>query len=225
MRLKKIAAAALALAMTVSMVSVPVFAAEGDNGEGVSQTTVNFKEKSNHTDQGGGAKDAGTASTDVKIIYSTDATQLSVTVPIAITFAVDGEKNLIAPTSYGITNESVIPVYVKEITVSGKDNGYNLIDTVTSTGAKNMQLTMVAGTDEIKLKTNSVTLTQAENQTIGTANQWNIPAKKGQDGTKLSITFKNGKVDAVDPDWATVTNKNGVELFRITYTIEAGAVK
>ena len=217
MRLKKIAAAALALAMTASMMAVPAFAAEGDHGEGVATTNPSTTYNNN-----------GKAETQVKLVYDTDINQLSVTVPISVTFAVLNNNTLAVPTTYAITNNSYIPVHVDKLEVKQSEGNtkYSLVDDFTdktkSTNEIKLAMTPADGT-AVQLKSASQTETD---QNI-TKSEWNIGAAKFEQSEKapttLGITFE-GSVNGVDAGWIKEAN-NGAHLFTLVYTVAAGAAQ
>lgn len=194
MKLKKIAAAAVAMAMAVSMLSVPVFAAEGESvGTDSNGTLTDHK-----------------ASTTVNVIYSNDASQLSVTVPISVTFAVKSNGEFVCPTNYKLVNKSVVPVYVDDISVTEVTEGYSLVASATT--AKQIQLTMKAGSD-----TTGLALIGTNSQTY-TKSNWEMAATTNDEGTPLAVSF-SGKAGAAESAWA---KKDATQLFKIVYTIKAG---
>ena len=215
MKLKKFAAAAVAMVMAVSMLSVPVWAAD-TQGEGEKVTNVGTNVSSNLTN--------GSASTNVNVIYSNSSSQLSVTVPIAITFAVKNDKTFICPSddAYNIVNNSVVPVHVTTVNVATVENNgdYTLVsDTDFNTASGNVaKLKMQNGTD-----TDSLELTASD--TNGTAlditpANWNLAATGDTSGkNKLTLKFSDGAVNNVDAKWV---NSTETTLFKITYTVAAG---
>lgn len=208
MRLKKVAAAAVAMVMAVSMLSVPVFAAAGDDGESATGS-VNFNDTTN--------KNAGTAATEVYVMYSKQSTQLSVTVPTKVVIAVKESKSIIGPDNYTITNNSVLPVYVKSMKVE-QIGDYQLTDSAPAATDQKINLKMKPGTNGEEFSVS----TTGKNQTTDVtpkAGNWDISAETGKN--TLNITF-DGSVGKVDSKWATDTNATGVHLFTITYTIAAG---
>lgn len=219
MRLKKVAAAAVAMVMAVSMLSVPAFAVE------TSGTTTKTDSAAKYEDVGEGVESnldttKGTASTKVNVIYSSSSAQLSVTVPISVTFAVWNDLSLITPSegTYKIVNNSSVPVHVTSVEVTPAENAeYQLVsDVKNATGIdKAMQLTMKVGTQEIKLESNSDKSAKEQNPTAG---QWDIAAK-GETNSSLTATFSDGAVNKIDANWI---KKDATTLFNITYTVKAG---
>ena len=210
MRLKKIAAAALAVAMTASMMAVPAFAA-GTNGEDVDTVTNN------------GTLTNRSASTDVKVIYSETSTQISATVPLYVTFAIKNDRTFIYPTAdYEIKNNSVVPIYVDEIKVKMKDDKTELTDTIdTSAEKQQVKLAMQPGNGD-KLQLKATDNTDGDVQSI-TKSAWQMDAKDGTNAN-LKITFSDGEVNKVDTSWikALNTQDHGTTLFTVVYTIKAG---
>ena len=97
MKKMKMVIPALALAASMSMTAFA--AGEAQQGQAVDTASSNLFE-------------AGTASTQVKVVYTKDVSQLSATVPLSITFAVLSTGEFITPEGYGITNNSVVPIHV-----------------------------------------------------------------------------------------------------------------
>lgn len=111
MKKMKMVIPALALAASMSMTAFA--AGEAQQGQAVDTASSN-------------AFEAGTASTQVKVVYTKDVSQLSATVPLSITFAVLSTGEFITPEGYGITNNSVVPIHVSEIKVSDIAGGVRI---------------------------------------------------------------------------------------------------
>ena len=232
MRLKKVAAAAVAMVMAVSMLSVPVFAAGADDSTGAGTTTTTPSEDPDangakvDTGTPSSTSGTGTASTEVYLKYAESNTQLSVTVPIKVTFAVKDNGEFITPkaASYQIKNNSLVPVYVDKIAVTGVASNYSFADNSAPTG-KVVKLTMQAGDANtntaglVKLDT-----TNSKEEQEVTQKGWQLKAAKKSGETitadTLNVKFE-GKVGEVDSDLAD----NAVTLCHITYTIKAGTAK
>ena len=211
MRLKKIAAAAVAMVMAMSMMAVPVFAATGS-------ASVAGESKFDANDN--------TAHTDVLIVYTNEGGNLSVTVPMNLTFAVTSTGEIKYPSNYKIVNNSVVPVHVTNIAVSRSDADYTLGAEANGKVAKlSMTATAKDGkTDTVNFVADSPlgkNQNQKYGQTADTINVWNIGARESEaKGTELALTFPNSKIDpnAIKAAWA-----NKAEYFcDITYTIAAG---
>ena len=112
--MKKMKMVIPALALTASMSMTAFAAGEAQQGQAVDTASSN-------------AFEAGTASTQVKVVYTKDVSQLSATVPLSITFAVLSTGEFITPEGYGITNNSVVPIHVSEIKVSDIAEGYEFV--------------------------------------------------------------------------------------------------
>lgn len=212
MRLKKIAAAAVAMVMAVSMMAVPVFAAAG---------TVDI------SDQAPFDADTNQASTKVNLVYSSAANNLSVTVPLNLTFAIKSDGTLQFPNDYKIINNSVVPVHVTNIQVTMIDGDYALVNA--EPAERQVRLSMTANSDGAHDTVHFVANEKAQNepQTFGqdaaTKKAWVIAAGKllsgNATGKELTLTFgDDGKVGSIKTDWA---NK-ATEFCSITYTIAAG---
>lgn len=207
MRLKKIAAAAVAMVMAMSMMAVPVFAATGSAS---TDTPTEFGSTDNK------------AHTDVLIVYTNEAGNLSVTVPMNLTFAVKSDGTILYPNTYKIVNNSVVPVHVTNIAVSMSDTTYTLGDEANGKVAKlSMTATAKDGSTDIVnfVADSAVNKNQTYGQTAETIKAWNIGARESAtEGTELALTFPNSKVGDIKAAWA-----NGAEYFcDITYTIAAG---
>lgn len=191
--MKKIIAVILTLAMMCCL-GVSAFAADG---EGVG-SDGNFS--------------SGSATTTVSIKFSTDSSQLSASVPLAVTLAVKNDKSIVAPanTAYKITSTCLIPIHVSGISVT-TSSGVKLV-TNTPAADGEIKLALKAGTDSIALA--APTAATAAPQTIGTAAQWNIAASE-----TLGLTFENGAVYNIPSAWATTAT----QIFTVTYTLAAGS--
>lgn len=247
---KKLAAAALAVVMALSM-SVPAFAAADgtvkNQGQAVSSENykgdgqVESKLTTDSSNTGNAAPTTGTASTNVKLIYSEDATQLTVTVPLSVTFAVQDSGKFVTPTNYTIINGSRIPVYVtgieiKEVNSTPKYTFVNDEESVTE-GSMNVYLSIAPKKGKVTTAASDYDAGQnkagdavkfGSTTQISDKTQWNMSAKGG-DTNALNMTF-DGKIGSIDAAWASDQIKNdttkgsnkGVHLFTITYTIKAG---
>lgn len=214
-KMKKLAAAALAVAMAVSMLTLPAWAA--GQGEEVDTTSPNeFKN--------------GSASTNVNIKYSTDTSQLTVTVPLNITFAVKSTGEFVTPTegTYYIQNNSIVPIHVEKIEAKFEDNTFSEYSFVNSNNSLTdkqvyLKLSQAATTTEADTsKGNSVTF-ETPNESNSLKGKWNIAAMTNDgltnEGPKLSLKFEgNMYKQNISNKWANSTPK----LCTITYTIAAG---
>lgn len=186
--MKKIASMILALVL-VSSFSATAFAADGEEiGNSRDFTT-------------------GTASTEVNLKFSSDASQLSASVPLSVTLAVKKDMSLAAPdaTAYKISNTGPIPFHVSDISVATETN-YALVTTAPAS-AGDIKLTLAAGSDDIALAASS----SPSQQVIAAPAQWNVAPSNN-----LGLTLKNGSVFSIG-DWTSAT-----KVFTITYTIAAG---
>ena len=129
MKKMKMVIPALALAASMSMTAFA--AGEAQQGQAVDTASSNLFE-------------AGTASTQVKVVYTKDVSQLSATVPLSITFAVLSTGEFITPEGYGITNNSVVPIHVSEIKVSDIAEGYEFVTNEDEVSGKKIRLQMNA---------------------------------------------------------------------------------
>lgn len=127
MKKMKMVIPALALAASMSMTAFA--AGEAQQGQAVDTASSN-------------AFEAGTASTQVKVVYTKDVSQLSATVPLSITFAVLSTGEFITPEGYGITNNSVVPIHVSEIKVSDIAEGYEFVANEDDVSGKKIRLQM-----------------------------------------------------------------------------------
>lgn len=152
----------------------------------------------------------GQASTAVKLVYSDDVSQISATVPLSITFAVEKDGSFVCPTGYQIVNNSVVPIHVSGMQIAEVASGYTLVDSDKVTG-KQIKLTMKTAGDSIKL-IGSENAAATQRLTDG---GWDISTGSNN---SLAITFENGKVGSIDAAWAN----GAARLFTIRYTFEAG---
>ena len=152
----------------------------------------------------------GQASTDVKLVYSDDLSQISATVPLSITVAVEKDGQFICPKGYKIINNSVVPIHVSGLQIAEVSSGYTLVDTDRVT-EKQIKLTMKTAGDSVKLTGND-SGPAAQRLTAG---GWDILTG---DNNTLPVTFENGKVGTIDAAWAN----GAAKLFTIRYTFEAG---
>ena len=231
-KMNRIAAAALAVVMAVGVMAMPAFATSYNTkvGENVSDDTFNWS--STNTDD---TAKTGTASTDVHLVYSTAASQLSVTVPISVTFAVKSTGDFVCPTdkAYYIENNSVVPVHVEGIKAefdktgsSAKFSNYSFVssDTTLTTGQVYLKMSQSGSSetdDEVTSTTGSATF-EKELKKSDLAGSWNIKAKKNEtsaSGVQMQLKFE-GKMFAgdIDASWAN----SDVKMCTITYTIAAG---
>ena len=131
--MKKLVSRFMAVLMVMTMIlsmSMTAFAAgEAQQGQAVDTASSNLFE-------------AGTASTQVKVVYTKDVSQLSATVPLSITFAVLSTGEFITPEGYGITNNSVVPIHVSEIKVSDIAEGYEFVTNEDEVSGKKIRLQM-----------------------------------------------------------------------------------
>ena len=217
MRLKKIAAAAVAMVMAVSMMAVPVFADAGK---------VSIDENPTAFDNTNQAK------TEVKLVYSDANGNLSVTVPLHVTFAVDSQGKLTYPDNYKIVNNSVVPVHVTDIKVTMLDQDYVLVNTTPAANAQEVKLSMTATSNEKSDTVNFVAtkggtnVEQTFTKTGTNCEAWNIPAGKKLSGdvtgTALPLTFgTDGAVGSIKADWAN----EATQFCNIIYTVAAGVAK
>ena len=156
------------------------------------------------------AFEAGTASTQVKVVYTKDVSQLSATVPLSITFAVLSTGEFITPEGYGITNNSVVPIHVSEIKVSDIAEGYEFVANEDDVSGKKIRLQM-----QPENGSNSITLKGYSGGEAFNKSDWVIETGSNN---RLGITFSGGKVGTFEADWAN----GAANLFKITYTIKAG---
>ena len=219
MRLKKVAAAAVAMVMAVSMLSVPVFAEEDNSATNSYTSEAETSTRTNDTSK----SDNNTATTDVKLFYASSSSQLSVTVPMSITIAIKGDKTLDTPSNYKIVNNSYVPVHVESIKVAAEsgNNKYALVSDVSASNVSGNAM-------QLKMKSSAtgatdVALLSGESDTISlVAGQWDIAATDdAKKGTECAISFSDGKVNKVDESLIK-TKDSAVKLFTITYTIKAG---
>ena len=152
----------------------------------------------------------GQASTDVKLVYSDDLSQISATVPLSITVAVQMDGEFVCPKGYKIINNSVVPIHVSGMQIAEVANGYKLVDGDRVDG-KQIRLTMKTAGDSVKLTGND---SGPAVQSLK-AGGWDILTG---DNNTLPITFENGKVGTIDSAWAN----GAAKLFTIRYTFEAG---
>ena len=150
--------------------------------------------------------EAGTASTQVKVVYTKDVSQLSATVPLSITFAVLSTGEFITPEGYGITNNSVVPIHVSEIKVSDIAEGYEFVTNEDEGSGKKIRLQMQPenGSNLVQLQGKTGARPQVFDES-----DWVL---------ETGITFSGGKVGTFEADWAN----GAANLFKITYTIKAG---
>ena len=182
-------ASALALALSFGMTAFAANEAVDDNSAGLNN---------------------GQASTDVKLVYTDDLSQISATVPLSITVAVEKDGQFICPSGYKIINNSVVPIHVSGLQIAEVSSGYTLVDTDRVTG-KQIKLTMKTAGDSVKLTGND---SGPAVQSL-TAGGWDILTG---DNNTLPITFDSGKVGTIDSAWAN----GAAKLFTICYTFEAG---
>ena len=225
MRLKKVAAAAVAMVMAVSMLSVPVFAdettpTEEQQGAAVDTTTTSdYKADKN--------SETGTATTKVNLIYSKMADQLSVTVPISVTFAVKSTGEFVTPSAgaYYIKNSSIVPIHVAEIKaeMTNDNSSYSFSDSEITEGETQskvyLKLEQKKKDDSSSNATNYAVLNNSNVQLQG---NWDIAAKNGDDGTKMELHFVGAVSKAgLKSTWADSSD----QICTITYTIGAGKAK
>ncbi|MDO4553263.1 MAG: hypothetical protein Q4C22_06970, partial [Bacillota bacterium] len=70
---------------------------------------------------------ANSATTQVRIISAAGedgTTQVSATVPLTVTLAIAADGKVTGPTNYTITNTSVMPVKVTNVSIAAQDNFY-----------------------------------------------------------------------------------------------------
>ena len=195
MKKMKMVIPALALAASMSMTAFA--AGEAQQGQAVDTASSNLFE-------------AGTASTQVKVVYTKDVSQLSATVPLSITFAVLSTGEFITPEGYGITNNSVVPIHVSEIKVSDIAEGYEFVTNEDEVSGKKIRLQMNAESSG-----DSITLQGYSGGEAFDEKNWVIETGSNN---RLGITFSGGKVGTFEADWSN----GAVNLFKITYTIKAG---
>lgn len=195
MKKMKMVIPALTLAASMSMTAFA--AGEAQQGQAVDTTSSN-------------AFEAGTASTQVKVVYTKDVSQLSATVPLSITFAVLSTGEFIAPEGYGITNNSVVPIHVSEIKVSDIAEGYEFVTDEDEVSGKKIRLQMQPE--------NGSNLVRIKGYPDGEAFKESDWVIESGSNNRLGITFSGGKVGTFEADWAN----GAVNLFKITYTIKAG---
>ena len=187
----------MAMIMILSMSMTAFAAGEAQQGQAVDTASSNLFE-------------AGTASTQVKVVYTKDVSQLSATVPLSITFAVLSTGEFITPEGYGITNNSVVPIHVSEIKVSDIAEGYEFVTNEDEVSGKKIRLQM-----QPENGSNSITLKGYSGGEAFNKSDWVIETGSNN---RLGITFSGGKVGTFEADWAN----GAVNLFKITYTIKAG---
>ena len=175
----KLVLPALALAASMSMTA---FAA-GEAQQGQAVDTVSSNEFA-----------SGTASTQVKVVYTKDVSQLSATVPLSITFAVRSNGEFITPDGYGITNNSVVPIHVSEIKVSDIAEGYEFVTEEDEVAGKKIRLLMQAENSSSSVKFQGCSGGESFRET-----DWVIQSGSNN---KLGITFSGGKVGTFEADWA-----------------------
>ena len=186
-----------ALVMAASMSMTAFAAGEAQQGQAIDTASSNEFE-------------SGTASTQVKVVYTKDVSQLSATVPLSITFAVRSNGEFITPDGYGITNNSVVPIHVSEIKVSDIAEGYEFVTNVDDVTGKKMRLQM-----NTENGSSPITLKGYSGGEAFDKSDWVIESGSNN---KLGITFSGGKVGTFEADWAN----GATDLFKITYTIKAG---
>lgn len=197
MKKMKMVLPALVLAAGMSMTAYA--AGEAQQGQAVDTASSNEFE-------------SGTASTQVKVVYTKDVSQLSATVPLSITFAVRSTGEFITPEGYGITNNSVVPIHVSEIMVSDIAEGYEFVLNEDDVTGKKLRLQMKAENSN-----SSITLQGGTGERPQSFNKSDWVIESGSNN-KLGITFSGGKVGTFEADWAN----GATDLFKITYTIKAG---
>lgn len=197
--MKKMKMVIPALVMAASMSMTAFAAGEAQQGQAVDTASSNEFE-------------SGTASTQVKVVYTKDVSQLSATVPLSITFAVRSNGEFITPDGYGITNNSVVPIHVSEIKVSDIAEGYEFVTDEDEVVGKKIRLQMQTENSSSSIQLQGKT--GARPQVFDEAD-WVIESGSNN---KLGITFSGGKVGTFEADWAN----GATDLFKITYTIKAG---
>ena len=170
MKKMKMVIPALALAASMSMTAFA--AGEAQQGQAVDTASSNLFE-------------AGTASTQVKVVYTKDVSQLSATVPLSITFAVLSTGEFITPEGYGITNNSVVPIHVSEIKVSDIAEGYEFVANEDEVSGKKIRLQM-----QPENGSNSITLKGYPDGEAFKESDWVIETGSNN---RLGITFSGGE--------------------------------
>lgn len=196
-KLRSIAACGLGCALAMSLSPAAAFAADMEGTETSTDVTT-IEDLSSDSD----------ASTDVNV-FGSDS-QISVTVPVALTLAVNGAPAASfagVPTNYSIQNDSYFDVQVKKIQATQAE-GWDYSDakvttstTVTSGNTGAIHVDLYPGVADGNGKTTGgVAITKAgvDTSTGSAATKWKVLAKKAADTPSTLAIGINGntKLDA-----------------------------
>ncbi len=176
---KRVATALLTAALMIMQVS-PVYAADGET----TGATGNFSENAGET--------------EVNLVASTTAQgNLSVTVPLSVTLAVQADGTIVAPTNYKLANTGVIAAHVSAVSVAlASPYTFNA-----TPGENTLNLTLANSDETLTLQSGAQTLT---------ANKWNLAGN-----AEMPLTFA-GSVGNVN------AGTSAQKIFTVSYTIQAG---
>lgn len=151
--------------------------------------------------------DANSGTTDVKVKTDPASTQLAFEVPTLIQFGVDSAGTLTGPSPevLNITNKSVFPIHVTNMTATAKDP-FVLGDTAAATADNTLDFTI----DGHKASAGSTDLSADATFNLGYADSATASHK---------LTVANGKIVKVNQD----LTKNP-SVASVTWTLAAGAV-
>ena len=194
--MKKVLATILAMAMILSL-GVTAFAAQNYDADG---TAVDSKTNDVSTD-------GGTADTQFKVIDKSATVptyQMSVTVPMTVTFAVAKDGTTSVPSKYKLINYSF-----KDITVSSVKATNGEWTLATETTAKEA----AKASKTVNMKIKDIDLSTA---TSGVDPSWGTVAKATDiKGTELDLTL----TAVAAPQDETVAGNSSEDVFTVTYTI------
>jgi hypothetical protein len=148
---------------------------------------------------------------ETKVTVTVNTTNLSVTVPIALSIAANVEGGTaVVPNDYKITNNSLVPVKVSTIAVALDGTDWAFKGTAIDAGAA----PTTAGTNDIYMTINGQVLAVQDATAPTVPTDWNVPAHNGTTaGTlDLPIVASTSKLDQT----TTAT-----DLITITYVISA----
>lgn len=190
-KLRSIAACGLGCALAMSMSPAAAFAADMD-GTQTSTDVTTIEDLSTDSD----------ASTEVNV-FGSDS-QISVTVPVALTLAVNGAPAAAfagVPTNYTIQNDSYFDVQVKKVKATETDAwDYSDAKITTSTSISTdktgaIHVDLYPGVADGNGKTTGgVAITKAgvDTSTGSAATKWKVPAKKSADTPSTLAIGING---------------------------------